>query len=213
MNTIEEVREKRNELLSELRKETNLKRGNKIMSSLKELEQKENELRAQKLVDDVNRKQERLRELARKVWECELPSVDITCADGSFHKTRVKAYPKLAALEYARGEWRDGRLKEIRTNGECFTMYRAQYEYGKDTEYTPFETFADFLEFHGIMPEPITMEQYTAMETALNDAKDKVKAAMKEYDDTINGLNTYQWQHVGLVGQSNEHFYTHTINR
>jgi len=154
-----------------------------------------------KLLERVNREQSEKRELAAQVWGCERPETDITCNDSSFHSTKVKKYPKLAALQYARGKFEDGKLTEIRVGRETFRMYGTKYEYGKPTEYTRPETFEDFLKLNGIEPAPITIEQYNELISKAEAAHEQFQKAVKEFDRQNDALNLYRYNSIGLFDQ------------
>ncbi|MEO6305038.1 MAG: hypothetical protein ABIP51_17910, partial [Bacteroidia bacterium] len=131
-----------NDLIEKLQREKrvlfeNLNKGNydKILKKSEEIEVAIKNEKKMLLLSNVNGEQSRLREKAKQAWECEVPTADITCNDGSFHAAKVKKYPKIAELKYASGLWKEGMLMEIRVNGIKFRMFSATYEHSKPTEY------------------------------------------------------------------------------
>jgi len=154
------------------------------------------------LLNEVNGTHSRLREKAKLAWEAEQPSEDITTNDGSFHKTKLKKYPKIAALQYASAKWENNRLLVIRINGEKFTMFASQYEYNKETVYTRPATFSEFLDLNSIPENEITIEQYNAMAEQLTALNEKLQKDMESYKDGLKALEIHSLSHWGLVHSS-----------
>lgn len=207
--TKEQLTAERNELISQLDK----KNPKETLALLKENENKLKELARIELIKGVNSKYTRLRELARQAYECEQPGEDITTSDDSFHKTKVKKYPKLATLQYAYAKWEDGRMTQLRINGEKFTMYRTKYEYNKETEYTRPETFGEFLDLNSIPQKDITIEEYNGICEKLALLNEQLKKDIEKYNQGLNGLNYSSLNYWGLIGQHNVHLYEYTPNR
>jgi hypothetical protein len=209
MRTKEQVKQEQNAIHAQLEREN----FETLMPKLKSLENELKEIERAELLSQVNAGQSRLRELARQAYECEQPGEDITCTDGSFHKTKIKKYPKIAALQYASASWEDGKLLRLRINGEKFEMYRTKYEYGKPNEYTRPGTFADFLELNNIMPEPLTMDGYLAMCSKLEAANAELDAAIENYRNKLTGLQIHSFSYWRLVSQSNTHLHKYAPNK
>ena len=74
-----------------------------ILPKIRELEGKKKELEKVQLLNGVNSKYKALRELGKLVYETEKPLIDITCNDGTFHKTKVKNYPNINKLSIMYG--------------------------------------------------------------------------------------------------------------
>lgn len=159
------------------------------------------------LLKQVNGKYSRLRDMALQAYECEQPSEDITTNDGSFHKTKLKKYPKIAALQYASAKWEDNRLLNIRINGEKFIMYRSKYEYNQPTQYTRPETFSDFLTLNNIPESDISIEQYNAMAEKLTQLNEKLQKDMEDYKRGLESLKISSLSYWGLTGQHNVNLY------
>lgn len=159
------------------------------------------------LLRGINTKYSRLRDMALQAYECEQPTEDITTNDGSFHKTKLKKYPKIAALQYASAKWDDNRLLTIRINGEKFTMFSAKYEYNKETVYTRPATFSEFLELNSIPANDITIEQYNAMADKLTALNEKLQKDMESYKEGLKALDIHSLNHWGLVSQHNVNLY------
>lgn len=208
MRTAEQVKAERSQLIDTMNGGNFKELATKLKTLETELQQIE---KAQKL-KSVNEKQARLRELAALVYDAEQPSEDITTNAGDWHKTKVKKYPKLAALPYAYGKWESDKLTEIRVNGERFQMYRTKHEYNKPTEYTRPETFDDFLALNSICPAPIAAEQFDQFCEQLEAANKELEAAIEKYSKTRAALNVSNMQYWGLVRQSDKHVYQYSPN-
>ena len=198
--------------IAALRPQLNGSDPKKVLQQMRELDQQLKQANRNELLERVNKQQTQKRELAAKVWECEETAEDITTADGSLHKTKVKKYPKLAALKYAYGKWENNLLKELRVNGEKFYMYRSDYKSGEPTTYRRPTSFADFLELNSIMIEPLTAEQFTDLSDKLNQAANELKQHIKDYEAKIKELDYHSLNFWGLIGQHGEHVYTYTPN-
>lgn len=207
--TKEQLISEKNALLASLRADNH----DEILTLLKANETTLKEINKAELLSQVNTKHSRLRELARQAFECEQPTEDITCADGSFHKTRVKKYPKLAALQYAYAKWEDGKIIRLTINGEKFTMYQGKYEYNKPTEYTRPETFAAFLELNSIAPADITIEEYNGITAKLNALNSQLKEDIAKYQKGLESLSYHSLNYWGLIGQHDLHVYEYTPNK
>lgn len=198
--------------IAALRPQLNGSDPKKVLQQMRELDQQLKQANRNELLERVNKQQTQKRELAAKVWECEETAEDITTADGSLHKTKVKKYPKLAALNYVHAEVKDGKLIVINYNGEKFRMYKTQSSYNEPTIYTRFPSFVEFLEFNGIMPEPMTAEQFTEICNQLADANTEIRQQIEAYKAKLNKINSSALSCYGLIGQHPEHFYTYTPN-
>ena len=179
----------------------------KTLTLLKEKEQAIKELDKIELLKKVNGKYSRLREIALQAYNCELPSEDITTNDGGFHKTKVKKYPNIAALQYASAKWEDNRITQLTINGEMFYMYTTNHEYQKETVYTRPATFSEFLAFNTIPEQDITIEQYNAMAEKLTQLNDKLQKDMEDYKKGLESLNMSALSYWGLTGQHNVNLY------
>lgn len=157
------------------------------------------------LLDKVNARQTRLRELARQAWEAETPTNDITTNDGSFHATKVKKYPKLSALKYAYAKFQDGLMTELRINGEKFNMYAVKYEYSKPNEYTRPKTFDEFLQLNHIMAKDMTLPEFEALIEANKKINETLESAIKAASAAREKLNMYSLSAWGLFNQRTEH--------
>jgi len=184
-----------------------------IVRKLKENEKQIIAIKAAALLAEVNRKQAKKRELALIAWECEQPTEDITTADGSLHKVKAKKYPKLAAVQYLRLSFKEGRTTILNINGEEFRMFKTKHEYGKPTEYTRPATFAEFLEFNSIEAQEITSEQFAEFSQKLDEATEELKRAIAKYDLERDKIGCYRMQYIGLVNQSSAHLYTYNARK
>lgn len=209
MKTSEQIKQQMNEARELLNLPDNFQ---KYLSIIKPLEAELKEAKTRELLADVNGRYNRLRDMAREIWECEIPTEDITTAGGYFHKTKVKKYPKIAALQYLRANYNQGVITSYQYNGEAFYMYRTRHEYGKPTEYTRPASFEDFLELNLIPLREITIQEYKEKEEKLNEANEKLREALKEYSQTREKLEISKWNYWRLVGHHNLKEYEYTMN-
>lgn len=207
--TKEQLTAEKNELIAKL----GANNHNEIFALLKVNETALKEIGKSELLKQVNNKYTRLREIARQAFECEQPTEDITCSDGSFHKTKVKKYPKLAGLQYASAKWENNRITRLTINGERFTMYQAKYEYNKKTEYTRPATFAEFLALNSISPADITLQQYNDICEKLTALNEQLKKDIAKYQQGLESLNYHSLNYWGLIGQHDLHCYEYTPNK
>ncbi len=208
--TKEQLQEQKRLLVAKLNDRSNLKT---VLASIHKIDAEIKELDKARLIKDVNSKYSRLREYALMAFECEQPTEDITANDGSFHKTKVKKYPKIAALPYASATWENGRFVTIRINGEKFQMYKVNYEYGKENTYTRPATFSEFLDLNVIPEQDITIDQYNEMSEKLADLNAQLKKDIETYNNGLKALNYSSFNYWGLIGQHNVHLYEYTPNR
>lgn len=207
--TKEQLISEKNALLAKL----NGNNHDEIFALLKTNENALKDIARAELLRQVNSKETRLRELARQAYECEQPTEDITCTDGSFHKTKVKKYPKIAALQYASATWENNKITRLTINGERFNMFQSKYEYGKETTYTRPETFADFLKLNTIAPADITIEQYNEICDKLNVLNEQLKQDIEKYKTGLQSLNYSSLNYWGLIGQHNVNLYEYIPNK
>lgn len=207
MNTVtltkDELLAQKNELCNKL----DANNHKEVLQQLKENETAIKELNKIDLIKKVNLKYSRLRDMALMAYECEQPTEDITTNDGSFHKTKVKKYPKIAALQYASAKWEDNRIVSFRINGEQFYMYQTKHEYNKDTVYIRPATFSEFLALNTIPEKDITIDEYNAMAEKLKELNTKLQKDMEDYKKGLEELKISSLSHWGLTGQHNVNLY------
>ena len=176
---------------------------------LSEIDAQIHEINIKHLVSEFNRKYARLREIAALAWEAEQPTEDITTNDGSFHKVKVKKYPKLAAIQYCYGVWEDGRLTELRINGEKFSMYKRAYEYNKPTVYIRPDSFDEFLGLNNIPKKDITVEEYNTLAAEAKRLKSVLDEHIAAYKKGLDDIHAHSFNYWGLLEQRNEYLYTY----
>lgn len=213
MKTKEQLTSEKNELIQKLNKTFDSTADTEILAQLKANETELAELNKMELLRQVNAKYSRLRDMAKLAWDCEQPTEDITTNDCSFHKTKVKKYPNIAALQYASAKWQDNRITEIRINGERFSMFRVKYGYNKPNEYTRPETLAEFLQLNSIPETEITIQQYNDICSKLQELNAQIDADIKKYNEGLESLKIHTLSHWGLVGQNNTNLYKYSPNR
>jgi hypothetical protein len=213
MKTLEQLKNEQTELFNLLRTDKTVKFNDETYQKIKAIEPLIKAAEREQLLKGVNAKQSRLRELARQAYECEQPTEDITTDSGHFHKTKVKKYPKIAALQYARATFKDGLTLDLNINGEKFYMFKSKYEYNKPTEYARPATFAEFLELNNIMVEDMTTEQFNEATEKLQAANDELQKQIAAYKSKLNEINNYALNNWGLTSQQAEHLYTYRANK
>jgi len=183
------------------------------VSKMREIDKQITAARTADLLNNVNRTQARKREFAKQAFECEQPNEDVTTNGGYFHKTKVKKYPKLAALQYSSAKWEDDKITRLTINGEKFTMYETKYEHGKPTEYTKPKTFADFLRLNHISPADITAEQFKEIATTIKEANEEMQKHIEAYSKKMDILKAYSFECWDLIHKKAEHVYLYHTNQ
>ena len=211
-NNLDQLTKEKNRLI-DLFRETNIKtRIDELLPQIKEVEAKIKVIKISEMINKQNAKYSRLREFAKQAWEAEQPAEDITTDSGYFHKTKVKKYPKIAALQYAHAKFKDGKLLELTINGERFNMYISKYEYNKETEYTRPETFNAFLSLNSIPAETFTIEMFKDVSEKINALNTEIEKHIENYKNELEKLKVHSLNYWGLVRQDNAKFYQYTPN-
>jgi len=183
------------------------------LEKVRAIEAQISNIRYAERLNAVNREQQRKRELAKLAYEAEQPETDITTNNCEFHATKVKKYPKLAAIKYITGKFKDGKYIHLTINGERFYMFTEKHEYNKPTEYFRPETFEDFLKLNSIAPADITIDEFKAMDEKVKEINKEFQEAVKKFDQQKKDLNLYFYSHLGLFKQGNAgHIYEYTPN-
>jgi hypothetical protein len=199
--------------MSDLRLELRGQEHEQAILKLRELDNELKELKINKIIDDINREQQNKRECARIAYEVEHAPESVINNDGSFHATKVKKYPKLAALKYATATYQNGLMYQINIGRERFTMYKTLYKHGEETKYILPVDFNDFLKLNGIMQEPLTRKEYNRINSELEKANNEMDQAIKKYEEARAALNISQFQNWGMIEQSNKHLYIYNVKR
>lgn len=184
----------------------------KWLKDINEIDAQLKSIRVNERLSQINHKYTRTREFARLAFEAEKPTEDITTSDGSFHKTKVKKYLKLAAIEYARGQFKDGRLIELTVNGERFTMYKVVSKYNEPTTYEDFATFEEFLIANNVPCKEITIEVHDVLTSEIKEANEELETAIKNYKIKMERLQAYSYLNWEILRQKPEHLYTYDSN-
>lgn len=210
MKTLEQLNTEKLTLLNELKGTFTDGKAKTIIQKLNAIDSELKTLRQIEMIKGVNSKYSRLRDLAKLAFEAEKPETDITCNDGSFHAVKVKKFPKLAALPYARAKFEGNKMISLRVNGENFELYKVVYNYNQPNTYEFLETFEEFLKYNSIPLKDFTIEEYKEFTEKLEALNADIKAKIEEYKNKAKELNVYALQHWGLASQSNENFYTYS---
>jgi len=208
--TIETLKQDNQSLINQLRGGLNKKEYEPILAAIRANEAKLKTLQREQLIANINKDHQTKRERALKAFNCEIPSEDITCNDGSWHKVKVKKYPNIAALQYSSGMFKDGLLLYIRVDGHKFELYRESYNDKSVKEYTRVQSFEDFLSLNHIMPKDITIEEYNELNAKLEALNAKIKEQIEQFEQEIKNLNVYTFDVFGFLEQSKKTFYTYS---
>ena len=198
-NQIENLQAKKMEIIK------NLRSGNDAQTELDELRQIDKDikdLKRQIVIKEVNRKQSALRDIAKQLFECEKPTTDILCNDGTFHAVKVKKYPKLGALKYVRCKYEDNKITEIEVNGNRFRMYKSIYTYGQKTTFEDVKTFEEFLQLNSIMREDITIEEYNQLTLNCENINNEFKQACERFAHQKKELGLSRLDYYGLLNNN-----------
>jgi len=204
--TVEQLKQKKSNILASRDfSEANLQECRDIESQISQIKKID-------LLRAVNLKQARLRDMAKQAYECEIVPASVFNNDGSPHTTKVKKYPKIAAIPYLYAKCENDKVIELRINGEKFRMYAQKYEYNKPTEYTRPSTFSEFLELNGILETEFTLDQLNEAEKKNNEINEAFEQAVKTFDTAKSKLNLYSLSDIGLFSQSNAgHIYKYSL--
>lgn len=197
MRNLSDLLVEKNLLVAELKNPLTVK-GN--IEKLRSIENEIKEVKRVNMLNAINSKYKRIREIAQKIWECEMPNEDVICSGGSFHKTKIKKYPKLASLNHTYVKESKGNLLlKISCDGETFDMYISTYESNKPTVYTRPESFEAFLEHNTIPLNDITLIQYDELTEKINQANKELNQAIENYSKNRKELKIYQFETYGLI--------------
>lgn len=207
MKTLETLKEEKTKLINSLK--IGATGEDEIFEQIRNIEDQIKQQKRIELINKVNREQARKRETALIVWNCEEVFEDITTENGSFHKTKVKKYPKLARLSYVRGTFKDGRIVELTHGGERFTMYKTKHEYNKPDQYTRPESFTAFLELNRIMLNEITPEEFNSNAQEIEEAKKLLEKQIEDYKTRLKAIDIHNLEEWGMITTSANHLRTY----
>ena len=170
-----------------------------------EAEQKRLKIAAK--LEAVNRDQSRLREQARIIYKVEDVPAEVACNDGTRHMTRVKKYPVLNSLEYARLTFnKDGKLEAVKTGLKTWQLIAYN-----QTERPA--TFEEFLELNSVQPADITPEELSAVIKENERLNAEFKAACEKFSEGKDKARLSTYAHIGLFQQhSAGHNYEYLLN-
>jgi len=184
-----------------------------IRRKMKLIDNKITALRKEALLKGVNSNQKRLRDFALQAWEAEQPKEDITTNDGSFHKVKVKKYPKLEAMKYTTGIFKDGLLITLIINGEKFSMYRTEYNAVEPEKHTRPNSFEDFLKLNNISKEDITLTQFEEISNKIKEQNEKMQKYIEDYKKEMEAINAYNLECWKLISRRAEYLYLYNTNQ
>ena len=202
--SLEQLKDLKTEAVNKLR--IDYTQDKELIKTINAIESQIKELRIIEGLKAWNQKMTDHREKAKIVFDTEVVTEDITTSDGSYHKTKIKKYPKLAALEYCRGEFKEGLLLVIKYSRYEFKMYKSEYSSKEPTKYIRPETFIEFCTLNSI-PDNLTLQEYKDKVEALNVAHNKLQEAISEYKKETESLELYKLKYSGLFDQYQEYLY------
>lgn len=184
--------------------------ADEILAKVKELEKQIKDTRIIDTLNRVNREQQRKRELALLAWNAEQPTEDITTNSGTFHATKVKKYPNLAALPYCTAEVDNGKIIELRINGERFNMFKREYK-----KYTRPDTFEEFLRLNLITEKDIQLTEFLELieksEAINKEFKEATEKFSKQKEELklsfFNNINLFEYRNVAHIYQYEPNLY------
>lgn len=209
MKSVNELKAEISVLWNQLKAENQ----DEIVLKVKAIEKQIQETRIIDTLNRVNREQQRKRELALLAWNAEQPTEDITTNSGTFHATKVKKYPNLAALPYCTAEVDNGKIIELRINRERFNMFKKEYKSGEPVKYTRPETFEEFLRLNLITEKDIQLTEFLELIEKSEAINKEFKEATEKFSKQKEELNLSFFNYIKLFGQQNVgHIYQYEPN-
>ena len=206
MKTIEQLKDQHDELLTKLRNEWTQEGIDELLNAIRSNEAEQKRLKIAAKLEAVNRDQSRLREEARIIYKVEDVPAEVACNDGTRHMTRVKKYPVLNSLEYARLTFnKDGKLEAVKTGLKTWQLIAYN-----QTERPAFE---EFLELNSVQPADITPEELSAVIKENERLNAEFKAACEKFSEGKDKARLSTYAHIGLFQQhSAGHNYEYLLN-
>jgi hypothetical protein len=193
-------------LLNEFRGNLKAMKATGVLKKIKAIDAKIKVERKIELLNKVNAEQQRLRELAAFLWDCEIITSEILNNDLSFHGTKAKKYPKIVAAGVRVMKVDGPVITKINIKGKNFQMVSSHYESGKKIEYTRPATFYLFLQLNSIRLFDISIETYDDILAKAETARTKLKNAMADYKTETTGFIEYNV--LNLLRYDCEHVYS-----
>ena len=206
MKTIEQLKDQHDELLTKLRNEWTQEGADELLQAIHNNEAEQKRLKIAAKLEAVNREQSRLREEARIIYQVEDVPAEVACNDGTRHMTRVKKYPVLNSLEYARLTFnKAGKLEAVKTGLKTWQLIAYN-----QTERPAFE---EFLELNSVQPADITPEELSAVIKENERLNAEFKAACEKFSEGKDKARLSTYAHIGLFQQhSAGHNYEYLLN-
>ncbi len=207
MKTIEQLKDQHNELLTKLRNEWTQEGADELLNAIRSNEAEQKRLKIAAKLEAVNREQSRLRDEARIIFRVEDVPAEVACNDGTRHMTRVKKYPVLNSLEYARLTFnKDGKLEAVKTGLKTWQLIAYN-----QTERPA--TFEKFLELNSVQPADITPEEISAVIEENERINAEFKKACEKFSADKDALKIHTYNYLGLFTQhSTGHNYEYLLN-
>ena len=204
---IEELKTQHNELLAKLRNEWTQEGADELLQAIHNNEAEQKRLKIAAKLEAVNRDQSRLREQARIIYQVEDVPAEVACNDGTRHMTRVKKYPVLNSLEYARLTFnKDGKLEAVKTGLKTWQLIAYN-----QTERPA--TFEEFLELNSVQAADITPEELNAVIKENERLNAEFKAACEKFSEGKSNAKISTYANLGLFQQRNAgHNYEYLLN-
>jgi len=207
MKTIEQLKDQHDELLTKLRNEWTQEGADELLQAIHNNEAEQKRLKIAAKLEAVNRDQSRLREQARIIYKVEDVPAEVACNDGTRHMTRVKKYPVLNSLEYARLTFnKAGKLEAVKTGLKTWQLIAYN-----QTERPA--TFEEFLELNSVQPADITPEELSAVIKENERLNAEFKAACEKFSEGKSNAKISTYANLGLFQQRNAgHNYEYLLN-
>ena len=209
----EELSKLQNELCKDI---TELKDIDELVKQINSLEAEIKENKQKALLKKSNEEHAKNRELITKLFNIEFPFEDITTNDSYFHATKLKKHKGLkeilkdsysASAEVITNE---DKVYYTTINIGGNRIKTAQHNY-KENAYNYFETLEEMLYHNGVKAEPVTWSHFKKTQKASIKAAEKLKKAMKKYDEEMKSVESYFFECNGMLRRDEEHgLYTYS---
>ncbi len=150
----------------------------------------------------------------QRIFDLDLPTIDITCQDGTIHGTKGKKYPELMKLQEDTWtiymEYKDGVYESITVEGKKVRLMQPVYKTGEDTTYKPFAVFEEFCDFNGVSTKDISVKKALSNIEKIKAESEKMKKLMERYSDKISSLDGYRLNTIGALYQSSRNVYAYS---
>jgi len=184
-----------------------------LVSKIKQAEQDKKSKEIEQKLNSFNKENKRKRDILKRLIDLKMPSVDITNNDRTLHATKAKKVDGLEQLNKdawcLRFDFENGKYILAEESGNRYQLVKIEYKYGEDDKYTEFESFEAACKQNGIQYKDLKLKDVLKRIAKIEREGEKVKAAIKKYEDAIEKQKVHTLSYAGLVRQQNERLYTY----